>query len=100
MMTFEEVLPHLKSGQVCRRAGWESANLVVFRQNNNVVYPDVFPHMTSLPDTVKEFLKWKNADGIRYQNQVLMMNTTSGDAKNYIPDWEDIFAVDWMVVSK
>ena len=32
---------------------------------------------------------------IRYTNQVLKLDTYTGVAKNYIPDWEDLFAEDW-----
>jgi hypothetical protein len=29
-----------------------------------------------------------------------MMDTNTGECKNYIPDWEDIFADDWYWIDK
>ena len=72
-MTFEEALPILKDGGIIARNAWDS-HTVIIKQNNNVVYPDIFPKMTSLPEEAKAL---------------------TGVAKNYIPDWEDLFATDW-----
>lgn len=93
-MTFEEALPILKDGGIIRRAGWDS-NLVVIKQNNNTVHPDVIPKMTSLPEQAKALFREKAMEQIKYTNQVLLLNTHTGIAKNYIPDWEDLFATDW-----
>ena len=68
---------------------------MIIKQNNNVVYPDVFPKMTSLPEEAKALFRERNMEQIKYTNQVIILNTHTGVAKNYIPDWEDIFATDW-----
>ena len=93
-MTFEEILPIIKDGGIAKREAWGSTT-VVFKQNTNIVYPDVFPRMTSLPEEAKHLFRDRNLEQIKYSNQVLKLNTRTGDAKNYIPDWEDIFATDW-----
>lgn len=93
-MTFEEALPILKDGGIITRNAWDS-HTVVIKQNSNVVYPDVFPKMTSLPEEAKALFRERNMEQIRYTNQVIILNTHTGVAKNYIPDWEDLFATDW-----
>ena len=96
-MTFEEALPILRNGGILRRMAW-SPTKVVFKQNNNIVYPDVFPKMTSLPEDAKRLFRGSNMEQIKYTNQVLKLDTSTGNAKNYIPDWEDLFATDWIHV--
>ena len=93
-MTFEDALPILKDGGILTRESW-SPTKVVFKQNTNIVYPDIFPRMTSLPEKAKELFKERNMEQIKYTNQVLKLDTHTGIAKNYVPDWEDLFATDW-----
>lgn len=93
-MTFEEALPILKDGGILTRGAW-SQNIVIVKQNNNIVYPDVFPKMTSLPEEAKALFRERSMEHIKYTNQVIKIDTQSGVAKNFIPDWEDIFATDW-----
>ena len=93
-MTFEEALPILKDGGIIARNAWDS-HTVIIKQNNNVVYPDIFPKMTSLPEEAKALFRERNMEQIKYTNQVIILNTHTGVAKNYIPDWEDLFATDW-----
>ena len=97
-MTFEEILPGLKRGGIFTRDSWLKENVII-RQNDNTVYPDTVPKMSSLPKEAKELFHQRNMEYIRYSNQVIKLNTSTGAAKNYIPDWEDIFAVDWRYVA-
>lgn len=92
-MTFEEALPILKDGGIIKRESWN--NDVVIKQNNTIVYPDIVPGMTSLPEEAKLLFRESSMEHIKYTNQVIRLNTHTGVAKNYIPDWEDIFATDW-----
>lgn len=93
-MNFEEILPLLKGGGVVTRAAWGD-NMVIIKQNTNTVYPDIVPNMKSLPDDAKRMFRERYMEHITYTNQVIKLDTVSGMAKNYIPDWEDIFAGDW-----
>ena len=70
---------------------------VIFKQNDNAVSRDLIPKMTSLPDTAKTVLTEMSVLFLYYTSQVLMVDINSGIAKNYIPEWEDIFADDWIV---
>lgn len=97
-MTFEQALPYIKEGRVYKRLGW--SNKVIFRQNNNSVLADIVPKMSSLPQEAKNLIAKEQLASITYDNQVIMMDTNTGDCKNYIPDWEDIFADDWCWVDK
>lgn len=101
-MTFEQALPYIKEGRVYTRLAWGvvTINKVIFRQNNNSVPADVVPKMTSLPQEAKNIFAKENLATLNYGNQVIMMDTDTGNCKNYIPDWEDIFADDWYWVDK
>lgn len=101
-MTFEQALPYIKEGRVYTRAGWGviTVNKVIFRQNNNSVLADIVPKMSSLPQEAKNLIAKEQLASITYGNQVIMMDTNTGNCKNYIPDWEDIFADDWYWVDK
>ena len=93
-MTFEEALPILKDGGILSRGAWNTSTVII-KQNTNIVYPDVFPRMTSLPEEAKALFRERNMEQIKYTNQVIKLDTQTGVAKNYVPDWEDLFATDW-----
>lgn len=93
-MTFEEALPILKDGGVLSRGAWPTS-IVIVKQNNNIVYPDIVPKMTSLPEEAKELFRERNMEQIKYTNQVIKLDTHTGIAKNCVLDWEDLFATDW-----
>lgn len=96
-MKFEQVLPGLREGKVYCRPSWDQDKMqVIFKQNDNAVSRDLIPKMTSLPDTAKTVLTEMSVLFLHYTCQVLMVDINSGVAKNYIPDWEDIFADDWI----
>lgn len=61
---------------------------------------EIVPKMQSLPDSAKELIG-KTADkDIHYRNQCLVIKRfpSSSVATNYVPDWNDMFAKDWMVL--
>ena len=96
-MKFEQVLPGLREGKVYYRPSWDQDKMqVIFKQNDNAVSRDLISKMTSLPDTAKTVLTDMPVLLLYYTCQVLMVDINSGVAKNYIPDWEDIFADDWI----
>lgn len=64
------------------------------------VSAEIVPKMQSLPDSAKELIG-KTADkDIHYRNQCLVIKRfpSSSVATNYVPDWNDMFAKDWMVL--
>jgi hypothetical protein len=95
---FGVALRFLKCGITVRRVEWEKNNIhrVVIKQTPAVVGSDVIPKMTSLPPAAKQ-LAMINAGAIRYVYQCLLYDLTTGEANNYIPSAEDLFADDWEV---
>jgi hypothetical protein len=95
-MTFSEILDELKSGMCVRRAAWH-CNKFIVKQNDADIPNSVVPNMQSLPQEAKKLIRTKN---LEYRNQCLMCTIldTTIKATNYVPNWNDIFADDWMVV--
>lgn len=72
----------------------------VTKQIDSDINAEIVPKMQSLPDSAKELIgKTANKD-IHYRNQCLLVKQfpSSSVATNYVPDWNDMFAKDWMVL--
>lgn len=98
-MSFGEALQALEAGKCVRRESWVGDKFVV-KQIDSDIPAEVVPKMQSLPDSAKQFIG-KTADGdIHYRNQCLLVKQfpSSSVATNYVPDWNDMFAKDWMVL--
>lgn len=98
-MSFGEALQALEAGKCVRRESWVGDKFVV-KQIDSDIPAEVVPKMQSLPDSAKQFIG-KTADGdIHYRNQCLIVKQypSSTVATNYVPDWNDMFAKDWMVL--
>ena len=98
-MSFGEALQALEVGKCVRRESWVGDKFVV-KQIDSDIPAEVVPKMQSLPDSAKQFIG-KTADGdIHYRNQCLIVKQypSSTVATNYVPDWNDMFAKDWMVL--
>lgn len=95
-MTFSEVLEALKEGLCVRRASWH-CNKFAVRQVNADIPNNIIPNMQSLPQEAKKLLRTKN---LEYRNQCLIITLleTTAKATNFVPNWNDIFADDWMIV--
>lgn len=98
-MSFGEALQALEAGKCVARKGWITTCFVV-KQIDSDIPAEVVPKMQSLPDSAKQFIgKTANGD-IHYRNQCLIVKQypSSTVATNYVPDWNDMFAKDWMVL--
>lgn len=98
-MSFGEALQALEAGKCVRRESWIGDKFVV-KQIDSDISAEIVPKMQSLPDSAKELIG-KTADkDIHYRNQCLVIKRflSSSVATNYVPDWNDMFAKDWMVV--
>lgn len=98
--TFGQALVALQRGFNIARKEWGSKCFIV-KQINSDIAPDIVPKMQSLPDAAKrEISKW--ADGsIHYREQCLVIypdNEFGCMATNYVPDWQDMFSNDWLIV--
>lgn len=98
-MSFGEALQALEAGKCVARKGWITTCFVV-KQIDSDINAEIVPKMQSLPDSAKELIG-KTADkDIHYRNQCLLIKQfpSSSVATNYVPDWNDMFAKDWMVL--
>lgn len=98
-MVRREALQALEAGKCIRRESWIGDKFVV-KQIDSDINAEIVPKMQSLPDSAKELIG-KTADkDIHYRNQCLVIKQfpSSSVATNYVPDWNDMFAKDWMVL--
>lgn len=98
-LPFGEALQALEAGKCVKRESWVGDKFVV-KQIDSDIPAEVAPKMQSIPDSAKQFIgKTANGD-IHYRNQCLIVKQypSSTVATNYVPDWNDMFAKDWMVL--
>lgn len=98
-LPFGEALQALEAGKCVKRESWVGDKFVV-KQIDSDIPAEVVPKMQSIPDSAKQFIgKTANGD-IHYRNQCLIVKQypSSTVATNYVPDWNDMFAKDWMVL--
>lgn len=99
-LSFSEALQALEAGKCVMRESWIGDKFVVNAEIDSDIPAEVVPKMQSLPDSAKKLIG-KTADkGIHYRNQCLLVKQfpSSSVATNYVPDWNDMFAKDWMVL--
>lgn len=98
-LSFGEVLQALEAGKCVRRESWIGDKFVV-KQIDSDIPAEVVPKMQSLPDSAKQFIGKTACGDIHYRNQCLIVKQypSSTVATNYVPDWNDMFAKDWMVL--
>lgn len=98
-LSFGEALQALEAGKCVARKGWITTCFVV-KQIDSDIPAEVVPKMQSLPDSAKKIINKTHREDIHYRNQCLMIvqDTETSVATNYVPDWNDMFAKDWMVL--
>ncbi len=62
-----------------------------------IINEDIVPKMTSLNKAVKNIIL-ATCNRISYHNQLLKINLSTGEAEQYIPTAEDLFAIDWRTI--
>lgn len=98
-LSFGEALQALEAGKCVRRESWIGDKFIT-KQIDSDINAEIVPKMQSLPDSAKELIG-KTADkDIHYRNQCLLIKQfpSSSVATNYVPDWNDMFSKDWMVL--
>lgn len=98
-LSFGEALQALEAGKCVRRESWIGDKFVV-KQIDSDISAEIVPKMQSLPDSAKELIGKTVDKDIHYRNQCLVIKQfpSSSVATNYVPDWNDMFAKDWMVL--
>ena len=101
-MNFGEIIAALQNGKVVKRNVW-GEGICVVKQINSDINSDIVPKMQSLPNDAKDFVLASNTKTIHYRSQCLKLKRYAdggGVATNYVPDWLDIFANDWEIVTQ
>lgn len=70
---------------------------IITAQIPAIIDEEVIPKLMSLNNNVKELLL-STCKRIHYHNQMLKINLNTGEAEQYIPNAEDLFALDWQVI--
>ena len=98
-MSFGEALQALEAGKCIRRERWIGDKFVT-KQIDSDINAEIVPKMQSLPDSAKELIGKTVDKDIHYRNQCLLIKQfpSSSVATNYVPDWNDMFAKDWVVL--
>lgn len=98
-LSFGEALQALEAGKCIRRESWVGDKFVT-KQIDSDINAEIVPKMQSLPDSAKELINKTHREDIHYRNQCLMIvqDTETSVATNYVPDWNDMFAKDWVVL--
>lgn len=98
--TFGQAIVSLQRGFNIARQEWGGKCFIV-KQINSDIASNIVLNMQSLPDAAKKEIG-KYADGsIHYREQCLVVypDTECGCmATNYVPDWQDMFSNDWIIV--
>lgn len=94
-MNYEDILNQVKDKtSIARRTSWD-ADVFIFCQVPADIKADIIPKMMSLPDIVKFHVK--DYKEINYRNQICIFN--KGIISCWIPNAQDIFAEDWLIIS-
>ncbi len=95
-MTFGGALAALNNGECVYRKNciWN----IYSKQVPSNINADIIPKMTSLNDRTKDILI-NTCKRINYNNQILVINLSTGDATQYIPTAKDLQAEDWCIVT-
>lgn len=98
-LSFGEALQALEAGKCIRRESWVGDKFVT-KQIDSDINAEIVLKMQSLPDSAKELINKTHREDIHYRNQCLMIvqDTETSVATNYVPDWNDMFAKDWVVL--
>lgn len=89
---FEECTKNRKI--ICRKT---NIKYVIFCQIPAIISEDIIPKMTSLSYVAKDIIL-ATCKRISYHNQILKVNLNTGEAEQFMPSAEDLFAIDWEIV--
>ena len=95
-MTFSKAFEECtKNGKIiCRKFNYK---YVITCQVPSIIGEDIIPKMSSLNSAIKDLLL-ATCGRIHYHNQLLKINLNTGEAEQYMPSADDLFAIDWQIV--
>ena len=98
--TFGQALIALQRGSNIARKEWGDKCFIV-KQINSDIASDIVPNMQSLPNAAKKEISKYAGGSIHYREQCLVVYPDAEFgcmATNYVPDWQDIFSSDWVII--
>lgn len=72
---------------------------IITAQVPSIIDENIIPKMTSLNDAAKDIIL-ATCKRIHYHHQLLRINLNTGEAEQYMPNAEDLFAKDWQVIDE
>lgn len=93
---FSDALQFLKMGMSLRRTSWREGVFVTMQIPADIDC-ETIPKMQSLSGRAKEILL-NNAGEIHYRNQLIIVDSYTGNVTYYIPTSEDMFEEDWETI--
>lgn len=93
---FGEVIKSLQQGKLVKR---KDSEYIIIKQIDSNICKNIISKMTSLPDSAKQLILNTEKGNIEYKTQCLKFNIKDNIATYYIPDWNDIFATDWIILN-
>lgn len=96
-MTFGSALNECIKNKVCICRKEDLEHIITAQVPANIE-ENIIPKMTSLNNNTKEILL-ATCKKIKYHNQLLKINLKTGEAVQYMPTAEDLFANDWCTVA-
>jgi len=95
-LTFGLAIEALKLGKCVARIGWNGKGMFVCKQIPSEISREIIPKMQSLPQGAKDMILSLEGEGIKYRNQMLIVNNNVADS--WVPSSSDVFAEDWFIV--
>lgn len=99
---FREVCQHLEGGGIAY-LDYLGNTSVIFRQIPSIVPATIVPKMSSVPQSVKELIEYRNNisnsnRGIDYENQWIEFNLSNHQATYYVPNVSEINSKEWVLI--
>lgn len=98
--SFGRALVSLQHGFNIARKEWDGKCFIV-KQINSDITNAIVPKMQSLPDEAKKEIAKYGDGSIHYREQCLVVYPDAEYgcmATNYVPDWQDMFSNDWIII--
>lgn len=99
--TFGQALVSLSKGKSVRRKSWSSEVVFITKQTDACIPMCDVQRLRNLPHDAQKKVIESGYGSLRRRNTMIVVypSTTGMVASSYVPDWEEIFADDWELLS-
>ncbi len=91
-----EVKKALEEGKRATKAKWNGKGMFIFKQIPAEIPLSIIPKMSSVPDSVKEFML-KEGKTLKYRNQIAIVDK-DGNVDSWNPSATDLLGQDWIIL--